>query len=133
MKIIQQELQNNSTKKLGKPPEAPLEGVKEVKLKGGKKKQKKIQKQNKLASSESEDEYDFSDFKEKIRKRAAERYTNSTVTRLGSFVYKPSKRHFKLVGYNRVLQKMCINHIGKTLGSAGVEEDLRNTFEGTAE
>jgi hypothetical protein len=45
----------------------------------------------------------------------------------------PPKSLFDVPGYDKVLSRVCIMHIGKTLGSNGVLEDLLRALIGTAE
>ena len=48
-------------------------------------------------------------------------------------MFLPPKSLEGVVGYDKVLQRVCILHIGKTLGTQGVMEDLLARLPGTYE
>ena len=59
-------------------------------------------------------------------------FKNGHLTITGNYIIDPPQSLAAVVGYDKVLNRVCILHIGKTLASAGVKDDLLRTFPGTA-
>jgi hypothetical protein len=81
--------------------------------------------------SSEEEESSLSDDSEELKAPPAKRFKNGHLTDTGNYVFDPPKALAGVVGYDKVLHRVCIIHVGKTLSCPGVTDDLLRTFPGT--